>query len=159
MSEDLSKLSLTELYDRLEPIPAPPQVSLMPQTVGWVVAGVILVMLAVLCVVFFLRRYRANAYRRVALAALSEAGDDPAAIAQILRRTAIARFPRAQVAGLYGEDWLRFLDATSSVVTFTSTQAGHALLTGPYTSAACVPDLARMARKWVETHSPGAMMR
>lgn len=159
MSEDLSKLGLTELYDRLDPIPAPPQVSLMPQTAGWVVVGGILAVVVVIGVVIGLRRYRANAYRRAALAALSKAGDDPAAIAQILRRTAIARFPRAQVAGLYGEDWLRFLDATSNAVTFTSTRAGNALLTGPYTSAAPEPDLARLARQWVETHSSGAVTR
>ena len=153
MNDDLSHLSLSELYDRLEPITAPPPIPLTPQTTGWVVLGVIVFAFVAIGIAHFLRRYRANAYRRAALVALSKAGDDPAAIAQILRRTAIATFPRAQVAGLHGENWLRFLDATSAKVTFAATDAGKALLAGPYKTVAPVPDLALLARRWVQTHS------
>ena len=73
MSEDLSRLTLVDLLDLLEPVPEPPQVSLWPQTVGWIWLG-----LAVACVAGWLgRRWlmnrRANAYRRAALKEIAAA--------------------------------------------------------------------------------------
>ncbi len=102
MNEDLSQLDLVELLQRLEPIPVPAPVSLWPQTAGWVWLGLILLLLAALGLRRWLRWRRANAYRGAALVAVATAGRDPVALAAILRRTALAAFPRAPVAGLHG---------------------------------------------------------
>lgn len=67
---------------------------------------------AVFIVVFQWRRARrANAYRRAGLALLPGA-DTVHEISVILKRVALAAFPREQVASLYGDEWLAFLRAT-----------------------------------------------
>ncbi len=152
MSDDLSGLSLVELYDRLVMPDAPVAVSLWPQTAGWVWLGLgLLVALAVIGRVATLR-HRARAYRRAALVALERAGDDPAAIADILRRTALAGFPRRDVAGLSGDAWLGFLDASAPAAGFSGTEAGRILASAPYRDQPPHSDLPRMAAAWVRTH-------
>lgn len=151
MSEDLSRLTLVDLLDLLEPVPEPPQVSLWPQTVGWIWLG-----LAVACVAAWLgRRWlmnrRANAYRRAAFKAIAAAGDDPVALAEIVRRAALAGYPRAEVAGLHGEDWLAFLDEAYGGTGFRE-GPGRLLAMAPYTSARRAPDLASLVALWVRHH-------
>ena len=151
MSEDLSRLTLVDLLDLLEPVPEPPQVSLWPQTAGWIWLG-----LAVACVAAWLgRRWlatrRANAYRRAALKAIAAAGDDPVALAEIVRRAALAGYPRAEVAGLYGEDWLAFLNQAYGGTGFRE-GPGRLLAVAPYTSARRAPDLASLVAEWVRHH-------
>ena len=151
MSEDLSRLTLIDLLDLLEPVPEPPQISLWPQTAGWVWLG-----LAVMCVVAWLSRSwlksrRANAYRRAALKEIAAAGDDPAALTVIVRRAALAGYPRTEVAGLYGEDWLAFLDEAYGGTGFRE-GPGRLLATAPYTPARSAPDLASLVALWVRHH-------
>ena len=151
MSEDLSKLSLVELLDLLEPVPEPPQISLWPQTAGWIWLGI-----AVVCVAAWLgRRWlvnrRANAYRRAALKAIAAAGDDPAALAVIVRRAALAGYPRVEVAGLYGEDWLAFLDEAYGGTGFRE-GPGRLLAVAPYAPATRAPDLTSLVAMWVRHH-------
>jgi len=151
MSQDLANLNLVELLDLLEPIPEPPPIPLWPQTAGWIWLG-----LAVLVIAAWLGRrwvvaYRANAYRRAALRAITAAGDDPAALAAVLRRAALAGYPRAEVAGLYGEDWLAFLDQTYGGTGFRE-GPGRLLAVAPYASATKAPDLTSLAAEWVRRH-------
>ncbi len=65
----------------------------MPQTVGWIWLGRLVWRALFLAGLAGCVHRRANAYRRAGLAALTAAGDDPARIAQIIRRTALAGFP------------------------------------------------------------------
>ena len=151
MSEDLSRLTLIELLDLLEPFSEPPQVSLWPQTGGWIWLG-----FAVACVAAWLgRRWfmnrRANAYRRAALKAIAAAGDDPVALAVIVRRAALAGYPRVEVAGLYGEDWLAFLDQAYGGTGFRE-GPGRRLAVAPYTPVGRAPGLAPLAALWVRHH-------
>ncbi|WP_296698201.1 DUF4381 domain-containing protein [Thiocapsa sp. UBA6158] len=88
----------------------------------WISAAVLLVVLLWLAGVRWRGHRRRGAAARSALrelAALRETvqadGDTRAfiaALSRLLRRFALARFPREQVAGLTGEAWLAFLDAT-----------------------------------------------
>lgn len=151
MSEDLSKLGLVELLNLLEPIPEPAAVSLWPQTVAWLWIGVVLV----LCGTWLGRRWvlhrQANAYRRAALRGIAAAGEDPAALAEILRRTAISAFPRAQVAGLYGEEWLAFLDRAYGGTEFSDGR-GRVFAVAPYRPVVAATRLAQLAGEWVVGH-------
>lgn len=157
MSVELDGLNLLELLDLLEPVPEPAPIPLTPQTPGWIVLGVVLAGVLWLAVRHLIRRHRATAYRRAAMAELPACKDDPAQIALVLRRTALAGFPRDQVAGLFGADWLAFLDRSFPGTGF-ATGPGQALATAPYQNdpsqhAAGDPALTDLARRWIRTHS------
>ena len=151
MSEDLSKLTLVDLLDLLEPVPEPPQVSLWPQTMGWIWLGLAVIFVAAWFGRRWLIAHQANAYRRAALQAIVAAQDDPAGLAAIVRRTALAGYPRAEVAGLYGADWLDFLDKAYGGTGFRE-GPGRLLAVAPYASAGSVPGLAPLAALWVRRH-------
>jgi hypothetical protein len=142
--------SLVDLLGELVEVPAPAPVSMLPQTAGWLVAGTVLLLVLALVAYRAWRRYRANAYRRDALAALTAAHDDPASIAVVLRRVAVSAYPRREVAGLAGEAWLRFLDAHCEGSRFATD--GRALLEGPYRSMPPAPELTALARGWIRGH-------
>jgi len=156
MNEDDARPKLENLVDLIERLAEPPEptpVSMAPQTAGWIVLAVLLAFIVAWLIWRALLRWRKNAYRRAALAELETAGDDPAAIAVILRRTALAAWPRQDVASLHGADWLHFLDTTSSGAGFID-GPGSALVGAPYRSAtaAPVPDLGALAVRWVRCH-------
>jgi hypothetical protein len=166
MSEALESLTLPEQLDLMADIVVPEPVSYTPQTEGWLV----LVGLMLLAAAFMGWRYwwarRQNRYRRAALAELREiegrfdvagAPSEPVAdLAALLRRTALAAFPRVEVASLYGESWLRFLDNTLGGSQFAS-DSGRLLVTVPYRSNAEISTeelkaLAGLARRWIAGH-------
>jgi hypothetical protein len=96
--------------DRLHDIVLPPAVPWWPLAPGWY--GLFLVVLGLVLVLAHRawKRHCATAYRRAALRELTKASD-AAAIAELLRRTALAMAPRAVVAGQTGATWLDWLDA------------------------------------------------
>lgn len=142
---------LVSLIDALIQPAAPPPVSMWPQTWGWAVVAAALAALIVALAWRGLRRWRANAYRRAAIAELDAAGDDPAAIAAILRRAALAAWPREEVAGLSGSGWTAFLSRTGRAD--FSGAAGAALVQAPYAGTpAATPALSAAARLWLRSH-------
>ncbi|MDJ0858668.1 MAG: DUF4381 domain-containing protein [Dinoroseobacter sp.] len=155
MSEEFEGLGLVELLDLLEPVPEPEPISMVPQTVGWVWLGVLVAALTVWLARRVIRHRRANAYRRAALAALQDAGDDPAQIAVVLRRVAVTAYSRDKVASLSGADWLAFLDSSFSGTGFRN-GPGTVLASAPFTEGHhTAPGLNALARTWVEKHSVG----
>ena len=156
MSQNLEGLNLVELLDLLDPVPEPARVAMTPQTPGWIALGLVLLALLLWAAVILLRRYRANAYRRAALAelqALPRGQDTPAQIAVLLKRTALAAYPRDQVAGLHGDSWLRFLDAHFPGDGFC-TGPGQVLALAPWRPTADDPALTALAREWILKHQP-----
>lgn len=95
--------------------------------------------------------------RRVTDTRGADAPADADALAALLKRAALCRYPRATVAGLSGEAWLRFLDRTGATAEF-SRGPGRVLGDDRY---ARTPDLrpeplAALARTWLERHLDGA---
>ena len=146
-------VSLVDLIERLAEPQEPLAVSMTPQTAGWTVMAFTLVVLAASFSWRWYRRWRANAYRRSALADLSACGDDPVEIATILRCTALAAWPREDVASLTGTDWLEFLDRTGGDGEFGE-GIGKIILSAPYQSQpeASAPDLHALASRWIRQH-------
>ncbi|MEM9061046.1 MAG: DUF4381 domain-containing protein [Pseudomonadota bacterium] len=151
MSADLAGKDLVELLNLLEPVPEPEQISLMPQTAGWVWLAIFVGALCVLSGHWVLKSIRANAYRRTALQELSQAGNDAGRIAAIVRRTALVAYPRDEVAHLSGESWLDFLDRTMGEEGFGE-GAGRQLAYGPYRSVDADPALIAAASRWIRRH-------
>jgi len=104
----------------LRDIALPQPVSWMPQTWGWALLAGLLVVAILVALFAWIRRYRRNAYRREALRLLDDIVVDirnPSrrergihALTELLKRTALAAWPRSDVAALSGAAWARFLD-------------------------------------------------
>lgn len=113
----------TDLRSMVEPV-APPPVPMGPDTPSaWL--AIALLVAGMLTISWWLfRRWRAEAYRRAALRELdrvglraADRGQRAAALIELnalLKRTALAAWPRASVAALSGEPWLRFLASTGA---------------------------------------------
>lgn len=145
-------------------IPLPAPVSLWPHTPAAQVMILVLAASLIAGTWWLLRRRRANRYRRAALHELgaiearlaSEPDADlSSALAALVRRTALAAFPREQVATLAGPAWLAFLDRTSDSSDF-SQGPGQALEIAAYrhTPAGAQRQhvLAGLVREWIRTH-------
>jgi len=143
--------SLLDLLDKLVEPGDPPPVSMMPQTWGWGALAIAVIILAVLAGFRLYRSWRANAYRRSALGALAQAQGVPEEIAAIVRRTALAAFPRKDVAGLTGADWLHFLRTTCKGSPFDGA-AGEALTAAPYRDVPPSAELETAAARWIRSH-------
>lgn len=161
--DPLTETALRSMHDIALPTP----VSWMPQTWGWgLVAAVIAAILATWAVVA-IRRYRRNAYRREALSLLGEAAQqvrNPATrvagldhVGELLKRTALAAWPRKEVASISGSEWIDFIRGSSED---EGSEALARLLNDiEYRGADvnAVPanvgdDIVDGARRWIETH-------
>ncbi|MEM9383081.1 MAG: DUF4381 domain-containing protein [Planctomycetota bacterium] len=109
--------SLARLHDIVAADPAPA----WPPAPGWIFVLAILVAAASATAVALTLRWRANAYRRAATRELERvlAEEDWPRLSEVLKRTALAAFPRERVAGLTGSAWLAFLDRTGGTREFT----------------------------------------
>lgn len=125
----------------------PPPVSFWPATPAWYVLLAILAAILLWLGWRAWRRWQADAYRREALRTLRSA---PAPqIAAILKRTALAAWPRAEVASLSGHAWAAFLRRTAPRARLDEAAAGR-LATLAYAPPA--PDARQDAERWIRFH-------
>lgn len=113
-------LNLPQLLDLLKPIVHPDPVSLLPMSAGWWILSGWLLGLVLIGLWRWRLQWRANQYRREAQAEIDsllrqtdlDSSRLVAAIAAVLKRTALAAYPRVEVAGLTGTAWAEFLAAS-----------------------------------------------
>ncbi len=108
--------SLTNLRDIVEPA----AITWWPPAPGMVLLGSLFLLWATVAALLWWRNWQRNAYRRAALHDLIAIGDQmrspqtrTAGIRQLsvlLKRVALAAYPRAEVASLTGNKWIGFLD-------------------------------------------------
>jgi Ca-activated chloride channel family protein len=146
-------------------IPLPQAVSFWPATWTSRIAVALLIIGLITAVIWYMRRWYGNRYRRAALAELDgivhspTAESDPVStidrMALLVRRTALVVFPREKIAPLNGAAWLDFLDRSYAGHEF-SQGAGRALGLAPYAprsvAAGEVPPIADLVRQWIRTH-------
>jgi len=144
-------------------IPLLQEVSLLPQTWLSRVAIVLIVGLAVWAIFRLVHRYCANRYRREALSELDRMRRMPdappdrlaAQLAVLVRRTALAVFPRETIVPLTGTAWLAFLDSSYGGDEF-SQGAGRWLVSASYQQTAPGRDelnaLRGLVDRWIRVH-------
>jgi hypothetical protein len=159
------RATLEKLADVATPLP----VSYVPQTWGWVALALVILALAAWGLAHWLHRRDANRYRAEALAELGKierrVGDGDAAafaaLPSLLKRVALASWPRARVASLSQGSWVRFLGDTERGGAAMPEPLADLLITGEYRSLtklapaeadACL----RAARHWIEAHDVSA---
>ena len=132
--------SLQNLRDIAVPEPPP----LWPPAPGvWVLLIVLAAVVAAL-VVFWRRRRADNAYRRAGLSLLGDARTTRD-VNIVLKRVALAVFPRPEVAPLHGDEWAAFLDGSCPSARFSpfGDLEDDATATG---------ELRALARTWIRRH-------
>lgn len=146
--------------DRLHDIAVPPPVPWWPPAPGWyVVGGVVLVFLGV-GILAAVARWSRNRYRREALRELDRAAVTPQslpAVAELVKRVALAAYPRERVAALTGGPWLAFLDDTGGQDAFAR-GAGRFLEAATFEQNPQLPtdvefrELLAAVRHWIRRH-------
>ena len=111
----------------LSPVIAPDAPTWWPLAWGW--WAVIITAIALIALVFFIVRRRKNNQqaKQEALSYFSNRQSSnrlsPSEAQRILRQAALSYFPREKVAGLAGNDWLKFLDAQLKKPLFVAKQS------------------------------------
>ncbi|MEM7145274.1 MAG: DUF4381 domain-containing protein [Verrucomicrobiota bacterium] len=143
--------SLDNLRDLVTPPPAP----WWPPAPGWFVLGAIAFAAALVLALRAYRSHQQNAYRRQALREL-ETTDSPQEIAAILKRTALAAYPRSKVASLSGSAWTDWLTTTSNtpLPTEVTTQLTHSIFSKKNTEN--TQTLRAYTKSWITHHIPNS---
>jgi hypothetical protein len=143
--------------------PLPKAVSLLPQTWESRLALALLLAAIVTAIERIVHYRRVNRYRREALAelhALRRADrtgrpDMLVRLSLLVRRTALAAFPRQKIASLAGHAWLEFLDRSYGGNEF-SQGVGRLLASGPYRPIPLdepeFQSLTDLVRRWIKGH-------
>ncbi len=146
----------------LHPLREPPPTGWWPPAPGWWVLAAVVLSLLVLVAWVMWRRYRANAYRRRALAQLdrlyqtqqSERSDPlqfSTRLNALLKSVALVAYPRREVAARSGSQWLDFLNTCLQ----SDQQFPAEFVTTAYRCDAQPPDPERLysaARAWIKRH-------
>jgi len=162
-----AKPSLSQLADIVQPAP----VSWMPQTLGWKVLGALLLVLFLWLMWRGVRRWFRNRYRREALAELRRLElrwqDDPetgavvlAALPALVKRCALAAWPREQVASASGAQWAQFIQSHAGHATHGAQALAPLVREIQYhdraslqrVSAHDVQVLIEASRQWIQGH-------
>jgi hypothetical protein len=140
---------LSKLHDFYQPPPP----SWMPQTAGWYALLALFCIFAMWLLARVVTRWLSNRYRREALQQLQSA--HATQFSALLKRTAMAVWPREDVASLSGEEWLKFLSASSGLDEFNSNPGNlieHIAIAEQPLTAADEQRLRQLASEWVRTH-------
>ena len=144
----------------LRDIHAAPPPAFWPPAPGWWLLAVVVVIALVVLATWLARRYRRHRHERQIMLEIERLSDSykrenitefVTEISTLLRRVAIRRYSRAEVASLTGSDWLRILDATGGAGGFAD-GVGQVLESGPYRpdlNDLPAEELLSLARRWI----------
>jgi hypothetical protein len=149
-------LNLPQLLERMHDVIEPPPVAWLPQTDGWWVLLGWALLLTAAGGLKIVQHRRRNRYRRDALAELdgivSTAGPEgAAAIAGLVKRTALTAFPRTRVASLYGDSWAGFLSTTGRNDPVIDA-AAPVIARAAYAPDVEMDDIVPGAARWIRRH-------
>ncbi len=148
---------------QLKDIHLPAPVSWWPLAPGWYVLIAVLLCSAIIIFYRLYRRHQHAKAKKYALTLLmnyqqhyeqeQNAAWASARISELLRRVALAYYPRTDVASLHGEAWLRFLNETGNNINFNLVR--DQLLDAPFQSShrMDLQPLFNTARLWIKQRS------
>jgi len=149
-----------DLLSQLRDIHMPEPISWWPLTPGWfVLAGLVLCAGGIGFFYWHSKRRTTPLMRALMLIEYIQQQQEQDSnynslipLSELIRRVALSRFKRAQVAHLYGHDWLVFLDKTGNTTLFTQGH-GQCLADGPYQMHLEVnwQPLFACVKQWVKT--------
>jgi len=155
-------MSPNDLLNQLLDIHPPIPVSFWPPAPGWWIVAVFLTLFSGIVGWRYRRYYLSQSFKRIAIQKLKQLHKNyqhnhnstqlVIELSILLRRVALAKFPRRQVAGLIGTAWLQFLDEKmGNTKEFTEGQ-GQVLRTAPYqkSSHIDIKTLLNLATVWIE---------
>ena len=140
--------------DRLHDLVLPPAVPWWPPAPGWYFVIALALVVATWMALRAWKRWQSNAYRRAAARELASL-DSPTAIAELLRRTALAVAPRPVIAEKTGVAWMDWLAAQSREPMPATVRTQ--LTANVYNPALESPDIDMLrdyAARWIASHSP-----
>ena len=148
----------------LGPLYEPDAVRFSFETQGWYVLSGLLLLFVALLFFTWLKRYRKNAYRREALKTIARIeqhslnqneGNQLNDIWVLLKLVAIEAFGRQEVAQLYGDDWLEFLESKGRNTPFTDYR--QHIANTLYEPISLDPKetkaLMELSKQWISTHA------
>ena len=142
-------------------LPAP--IGYWPWAYGWTITGFLLLIAGGVLFFFLKRHYLNTRAKRQALKLLNTYQQQyvaatntqvtAARISELLKRVALAYFPRSRVASLQGDQWLVFLNETGRGVDFTT--VSEELLYLPYQPSKThdLNALFDISRQWISQRS------
>ena len=148
----------------LGPLYEPDAVRFSFETPGWYVLGIFLLLVAAFLFFKWLKRYRKNAYRREALKTIANIeqhsqnqneANQLNDIWVLLKLVAMETFGRQQVAQLYGDDWLEFLESKGKNTPFTHYK--QHIINSLYDTISVdlkeTRTLIELSKQWINTHA------
>lgn len=136
----------TNPLNQLKDIHLPDPIGWWPIAPGWYLVALFLFLLFGIVGHFILKKFRYFKPKKQALNLLKQykieyeneknAPLTSAKISDLLRRVALLYYPRAEVAGLNGEEWIQFLNHTSRNIDFVPVRA--MLLELPFQSSSTI---------------------
>ena len=150
--------------ENLRDIHLPGEVSAWPPAPGWWILALVILILVAFIIRYIWQRHQQKHILRISLNHLTKLTDnyqkhnDPQKLVKsyssLLRRIALARFSRQNVAGLTGDTWLNFLDNSAHKAIFNS-DIGRLLLNAPYQKeevvASNIDELTVAVKLWINS--------
>ena len=147
--------------DKLQPLRVPEAIGWWPPAPGWWLLLLLAIVLVAVTAYLLYRRYRKNAYRRIALLQLQtlhkdylvqlDAGHYLGQINGLLKSVALLAYPRDTVAAQHGEPWRAFLNSTLPPREQLPTAFNDALYQ-PSCPPIDVMQVHQAARAWIKHH-------
>ncbi|WP_342447551.1 DUF4381 domain-containing protein [Legionella israelensis] len=152
--------STPESLKQLKDIHLPAPISWWPLAPGWYILAALLLFIFLALAYKIYQRYLDSRPKKQALKLLDEYYQQyekqrncsfiSARVSELLKRVALAYYPRKNVAGLKGEDWIHFLNRTGKEVNFNPVK--NMLLELPYqpNETCSLKPLFTRAERWIK---------
>lgn len=156
-----SRLILASQNENLQltPIQEPAPIPFSFETIGWKILLIFILLLLIFSTFKWIQHYKKNAYRRIAIKHLltikneSDTSINESAI--LLKSIAITAYGRKEVAALYGNEWLQFLESTGKNTLFT--KYADSLLaiqnSNQNIDVTTQKEILSLTKKWIQTHA------